>query len=75
MKTFSFVVLALTLPALVAGCATTYDPMPSASPVLTSPNTDAPSIDNADAAGPASVPGYRSLPPEPAVVVPAPSKP
>jgi hypothetical protein len=37
------------------------------SPVLVSPNTDAPLMQHSDAAGSASVPGYYSVPP--AVVV------
>ena len=66
----TFVAFALALPALVAGCATTYEPYPSAYPaasvptypvvVAPEPNTDAPRIENSDAAGVVSVPGYRS---------------
>ncbi|HEV8586995.1 MAG TPA: hypothetical protein VGT02_18695 [Methylomirabilota bacterium] len=48
MKTFPFVVLALAFSTLVAGCATTQDTAPSASPILILPDTDAPSIDRAD---------------------------
>jgi hypothetical protein len=62
----------------VAGCATS-DPYysttsaPSASPHSLGPvRTDGPQIDNADAAGPASVPGARTGV-EPAVIVPAPA--
>jgi hypothetical protein len=63
----SFVgVLALT--AVAAGCATTSDPYypmatthPSGSPHSLGPvRTDGPQIDNADAAGPASVPGAHT---------------
>ena len=62
----------------VAGCATTsdqYAPYPSASHPTPSPHslgpvrTDAPQIDNADAAGPASVPGAHTGV-QPAVIVP-----
>jgi hypothetical protein len=70
MKKVTFVALALALPALVAGCATTYEPYPSAYPaasaptypvvVAPGPSTDAPRIENSDAAGVASVPGYHS---------------
>lgn len=52
-------VLALAAGA-AAGCATS-DPYASASPHSTNyPRTDGPQIDNADAAGPASVPGTRT---------------
>jgi hypothetical protein len=51
----------------LAGCATTSDPYYPA----TSVRTDAPQIDNADAAGPASVPGAHTGA-APAVIVPAP---
>ena len=53
----------LALTGVSAGCATTSDPYhPSASPSAVGPSyrTDAPQIDNADAAGPASVPGTRT---------------
>lgn len=61
-------VCVLALTAVAAGCASTSDPYyPSASThPVTSPHalgpvrTDAPQIDNADAAGPASVPGTRT---------------
>lgn len=70
-------VLAVT--GVAAGCATTSDPYypstaisPSASPHSLGPvRTDAPQIDNADAAGPASVPGTHTGV-APAVIVPAP---
>ena len=62
----------------LAGCATTSDPYypatsaPSASPHALGPvRTDAPQIDNADAAGPASIPGAHTGV-APAVIVPAP---
>jgi hypothetical protein len=62
----------------LAGCATTSNPYypstsaPSASPHSLGPvRTDAPQIDNADAAGPASVPGaHTGVAP---VVVPGPA--
>jgi hypothetical protein len=67
MSKVTFVALAFALPALVAGCVTTYEPYPSAYPaasvpvvVTPEPNTDAPRIENSDAAGVTSVPGYRS---------------
>ena len=87
MSKVTFVALALALPALVAGCATTYEPYPSAYPaasvptypvvVAPAPNTDAPRIENSDAAGVVSVPGYHSpdtvivVPPERVVIPPA----
>ena len=62
----------------IAGCATTSDPYPSASthpgpsPHSLGPvRTDGPQIDNADAAGPASVPGTHTGV-APAVIAPAP---
>jgi hypothetical protein len=57
-----------------AGCATSDSSYPSASPGWIGPpiTTDAPSIDNADAAGPASVPGVHTGV-APAVIVPAPA--
>jgi hypothetical protein len=59
--------------AVVAGCATSTASFPSASPgwVGSPITTDAPSIDNADAAGPASVPGVHTGT-APAVITPAP---
>jgi len=61
-----------------AGCATSSR-YPSASPVFT---TDAPQIDNSDAAGPASVPGAHTgevpavvTPAQPAPVIIAPAQP
>ena len=69
-------VLALT--GVAAGCATTSDPYyPSSISTSASPHslgpfrTDGPQIDNADAAGPASVPGTRTGA-APVVIVPAP---
>lgn len=70
----------LALTGVAAGCATTSsDPYyPSASHPTPSPHslgpvrTDAPQIDNADAAGPASVPGTRTGV-APAVVAPEPA--
>lgn len=56
-----------------AGCATASDPYsPSAYPAsVSSPvRTDAPQIDNADAAGPASVPGMHTGAPEPSAASP-----
>lgn len=61
-------VAVLGLAGVAAGCATTSDPYypsasthPSASPHSLGPvRTDGPQIDNADAAGPASVPGTRT---------------
>jgi hypothetical protein len=50
----------LTVIGVSAGCATTSDPYTSASPHSLYPRTDGPQIDNADAAGPASVPGTRT---------------
>jgi hypothetical protein len=69
----------LALAGVVAGCATTSDPYypsasthPSRSPHSLGPvRTDGPQIDNADAAGPASVPGTHTGV-APAVIVPAP---
>ena len=62
----------LVLMAAVAGCATSSTSYPSASPgwVGSPITTDAPSIDNADAAGPASVPGVHTGT-APAVITPA----
>jgi hypothetical protein len=86
MSKVTFVALAFALPALVAGCATTYEPYPSTYPatsvptypvVAPEPNTDAPRIENSDAAGVTSVPGYHSpnavivVPPDRVVVPPA----
>jgi|RhiMetdeSRZDD1v2_1073273.scaffolds.fasta_scaffold01541_6 hypothetical protein len=87
MSKVTFVAIAIALPALVAGCATTYQPYPSAYPaasvptypvvVAPEPNTDAPRIENSDAAGVTSVPGYHSpaavivVPPDRVVVPPA----
>jgi hypothetical protein len=71
-------VAVLAFAGVAAGCATTSDPYysstttahPSASPHSLGPvRTDGPQIDNADAAGPASVPGTRTGV-APAVVVP-----
>jgi len=74
MRFVQFVALAIGVTAAVAGCATTHDTYPSASPpVITSPDTRAPSINNSDAAGAASVPGYHSVPP-PVIVGPAPQR-
>jgi hypothetical protein len=58
----------LALTGVAAGCATASDPYypsasthPGSSPHSLGPvRTDAPQIDNADAAGPASVPGTRT---------------
>jgi hypothetical protein len=58
----------LAVAGVAAGCATTSDPYspsasthPSRSPHSLGPvRTDGPQIDNADAAGPASVPGTRT---------------
>jgi hypothetical protein len=69
----------LVLTGVAAGCATTSDPYypsasthPSVSPHSLGPvRTDGPQIDNADAAGPASVPGTRTAV-APAVIAPAP---
>jgi hypothetical protein len=57
-----------------AGCATSDAYAPSASPGWVGPpiTTDTPSIDNADAAGPASVPGVHSGT-APAVIAPSPA--
>ena len=75
MSRLNFVVFAFALPALVAGCASTPPPSsPSAAPqVLIGPNTNAPRIDNSDAAGVLSVPGYHSVTPESEVVTPSPA--
>jgi hypothetical protein len=75
MSRFSFVVFAFALPALVAGCASTASTSsPSAAPrVLTVPDTNAPRIENSDAAGVASVPGYYSVTPAPTAATPAPA--
>ena len=80
MKRFSFVVLPLTLVALVAaGCATTSPTAyPSAAPqVFVGPDTDAPRIEHSDAAGVLSAPGFHSATPEvvvtPSAPVPAPA--
>jgi hypothetical protein len=80
----------LALTGVSAGCATTSDQYPSGSvyhptpsPHSLYPRTDGPQIDNADAAGPASVPGTHTgvaagviVPDSPAaspvIVVPAP---
>jgi len=85
MTKFSVVALALAVTAAAAGCASTAGTdvasSPSASPVLVAPYpsayppstvypyTDAPRIDNSDAAGLASVPGVFSATPS-IVVVP-----
>jgi hypothetical protein len=70
MRMVQFVALALTLTAALAGCAST-DTYPSASPpVLVSPEPRAPSVNNSDAAGAGSVPGYHSVPN--VIVVPEP---
>ena len=62
MKMFRFLAVAFALTALLAGCATTADTS-SASPRSTMPpNTDAPLIDQSDAANPASVPGALEAP-------------
>lgn len=76
-----FVVCMLALTGAVAGCATSSDPYysststmnhPTASPHSIGPGrTDGPQIDNADAAGPASVPGTHTGA-QPTVIVPAP---
>ena len=78
MKRLSFVVFAFALPVLAAGCASMSTnagtSSPAASPVLVGPNTDAPRLENSDAAGVGSVPGYHSAtPPEAVVVEPAPA--
>jgi hypothetical protein len=75
MSRFSLVVFALALPALVAGCASTPPTAsPSAAPrVLVVPDTNAPRIENSDAAGVISVPGYHSVTPEATVVTPPPA--
>jgi hypothetical protein len=91
MKRLSLVVFAFASSAVAAGCAThTSYPAasyPAAAPVLVGPNTNAPRLENSDAAGVLSVPGYHSVPtpaevvtpvptvvtPAPAVVVPAPA--
>lgn len=73
-------VCVLALAGVAAGCATTSDPYspsasthPSASPHSLGPvRTDGPQIDNADAAGPASVPGTRTGA-APAVIVTPPA--
>jgi hypothetical protein len=70
-------VAVLAVAGVAAGCATTSNPYypstathPSASPHALGPvRTDGPQIDNADAAGPASVPGTHTGV-APAVVVP-----
>ena len=77
-----FVVCMLALTGAVASCATTSDPYysststmnhPTASPHSIGPGrTDGPQIDNADAAGPASVPGTHTGV-QPTVIVPAPA--
>lgn len=62
----------LALTGVSSGCATTASDSsyPSASPGVISPvTTDAPRIDNADAAGPASVPGVLTGT-VPAIIVP-----
>lgn len=58
----------------MAGCATSAsDPYYSASPTMSNPvTTNAPQVDNADAAGLASVPGTRTGV-APAVIVPEPA--
>jgi hypothetical protein len=73
------VVGVLALTGVAAGCATTSDPYspsvstyPGASPHSLGPvRTDGPQIDNADAAGPASVPGTHTGV-APAVIAPVP---
>jgi hypothetical protein len=50
----------LTVAGTAAGCATGSHPYASASPHSLYPRTDGPQIDNADAAGPASVPGTHT---------------
>jgi len=76
MKRLSFVVFAFAPPVLAAGCASMStnagSSSPAASPVLVGPNTDAPRLENSDAAGVGSVPGYYSAPPA-VVVEPAPA--
>ena len=77
-----FVVCMLALTGAVAGCATTSDPYSSSTSTLNHPTasphsigpgrTDGPQIDNADAAGPASVPGAHTGA-QPTVIVPAPA--
>ena len=80
MSRLSFVLFPIALATLVAGCAAT-PPMasPSGAPrVLFAPDTNAPRLQNSDAAGVASVPGYHSVTPEttaPAAATPTPVTP
>ena len=78
MRRFTFVFLPLALVTLVAGCTTTPPTSyPSASPaVFIGPDTNAPRIENSDAAGVLSAPGSHSVTtPAPGVVTPAPAAP
>ncbi len=62
MNMFRFLTLALALTALLAACATTWSPSPSASPSFEPARSDTPLTDRNGPANPTSVPGSLEAP-------------
>ena len=62
MNMFRFLTLAVALTALLAGCAATWGPSPSASPSFEPATSDEPLIDRNGPANPTSVPGSLEAP-------------